>query len=63
MKLKQEVICVRKMGIKGWLYATGIHKYHVSRNGTARKNPQFDWWRRFEIRKKREFDVEVERLI
>ena len=51
------------MGIKGWLYATGIHKYHVSRNGTARKNPQFDWWRRFEIRKKREFDVEVERLI
>ena len=60
MKIKQEIICIRKMGIKGWQYAHRIKKYHVSRKKVARKNTQFDRWKHFEIRRKNEFDIEVE---
>jgi len=62
MIIKQEIIDVRQMGPRGWNYQNGIRKYNISRNGTARLNAKFDFYKRMEIVREKKFDVEVERI-
>ena len=62
-KIKQEIITIRQLGIRGFNYVRDIKKYHISRKGIAKKNPNFNQWKECgEIRKHIKFDVEVERV-
>lgn len=63
IKIRQEIISVELEDIK-INKAKNIHKYHISRKGTARKNPEFERWRHLPKSnvKVKKFDIEVERI-
>lgn len=64
MMIKQEIITVELEDIKVNKFYN-IKKYHISRIGTARKNPEFDRYKNMpkaRVKTIAKYDAEVSRL-
>lgn len=64
IKIKQELISVYYEDIKVHRLKN-IQKYHITRKGTARKNPEFERYKHIpnaHIKTTDKFDIEVKRI-